>query len=441
MRSPSPKPATACRQLTSGQPTGAASARSKIWVTLLLAVAAALAFTLLSPAAAHAAREKVTVRTVTVGDKGNSAVGIVPFTDAIYAKCSLSTSSDCVGVGKVKYRYQIGKLEVTVGQWVKFLNTVDPNGDNPYDLYDKSESGKAWPKYGQVNYRANATLGQKYRPAYAQWKNKPYGFADFLRAARFANSVHNGQIMRRTVGRAGGFKIKDYRIKLSRVTETGMYNLARNERTGATRAKKRGFVIPSQDEWIKSAYYDPTGGGTFSYWKYPTNAGVFGDGAATAPNVTVLDAGTGAVNDAGDQPLATYHASGEAAPSWCPSQVTPITKCHSKNPFGLNPIAYPSLFQGSVGSVGQAQTRSPWGTLDQGGNAVEWTDTITEAPAGGEGRVWRRLHGGVPNAPAYQLWLSAIGLQPQDNTFFEQVTPWLGFRLGAVGNPKASGRR
>ena len=45
------------------------------------------------------------------------------------------------------------------------------------------------------------------------------------------------------------------------------------------------------------------------------------------------------------------------------------------------------------------------------------------------------LHGGVPNAPGYQLWLSAIGLQPQDNKFYNAVYPWLGFRIGVIGNP------
>jgi hypothetical protein len=59
------------------------------------------------------------------------------------------------------------------------------------------------------------------------------------------------------------------------------------------------------------------------------------------------------------------------------------------------------------------------GPLDQGGNAVEWTDTITPSPTGkSDGRVWRRLHGGIANAGAYQLRLSAVGLQPQDNALF-----------------------
>ena len=92
------------------------------------------------------------------------------------------------------------------------------------------------------------------------------------------------------------------------------------------------------------------------------------------------------------------------------------------------------LYQGSLSTVGQAGTRSPWGTLDQGGNAVEWTDTITPPPPGVTGpRVWRRLHGGIANAPVYQLWLSAVGLQPQDNAFFTATYPWLGIRIGYIG--------
>ena len=29
-----------------------------------------------------------------------------------------------------------------------------------------------------------------------------------------------------------------------------------------TRTKSTGFVVPSNDEWVKAAYYDPKGGGT-----------------------------------------------------------------------------------------------------------------------------------------------------------------------------------
>jgi hypothetical protein len=111
--------------------------------------------------------------------------------------------------------------------------------------------------------------------------------------------------------------------------------------------------------------------------------------------------------------------------------------CSTINPFGVDPLTYAKLYQGSLGTVGQARTTSPWGTLDQGGNAVEWTDTLTAPPAGqGAGRVWRRLHGGISNAEAFQMWPSAVGLQPQDNEFYRHTYPWLGVRIGVIGELK-----
>jgi hypothetical protein len=387
-----------------------------------------------SPAGA-APRAQLTLTTVRVGSPGNPAVSVVPFTDAIYPSCSVApqTPAGCLSVGSVPEPYGIGELEVTVAQWVAFLNTADPRGADPHDLYDSSESGTSWPRYGQVDFSAAARRGTHYSVAYPQWADKPYGFSTFLRAARFVNALTNGKVLSQHAGSAGGFPTVTYAVRLSARTERGMYDLARHKRTGATRARKQGFVVPSQDEWIKAAYYDPSGGGTLSYWKYPTNAGVFGDGTASAPASTTLDPGTGDVTNAATQPLANYKPSSGTAPNWCPAQVS-ATDCQTVNPFGLDPTAYGSAYQGSLGSVGQAATRSPSGTLDQGGNAVEWTDTITAPPFGvPSARVWRREHGGVPNSTAYQMWPSAVGLQPEDNAFFAHTYPWLGFRIGHIG--------
>ena len=138
---------------------------------------------------------------------------------------------------------------------------------------------------------------------------------------------------------AGAIKYVSYRVRLAKQSGRGMYDLRRNKRTGATRSHKKGFVVPSQDEWMKAAYFDPSGGGTYSYWKYPTNAGVFGDDTATAPSTTTLDPTTGDVTNAATQPLATYHASGVAAPSWCPAAVS-ADDCSSVNPFGIDPTTY-----------------------------------------------------------------------------------------------------
>jgi hypothetical protein len=408
---------------------------------LITFAATAIVAVMAPPVAAAARRAVVSLKVAKVGLAGNPAVAIVPFTDAVYPSCDAApeTSRGCQLVGRVKYRFGIGQLEVTVRQWVAFLNTVDPSGRDRRHLYDPTQSGKVWPKYGQINMRSRARKGRHYSVAYPEWANKPYGFANFLRAARFVNSLFNGRLLSKKAESAGGFSYLTYKVRLSRRTERGMYDLARHKRTGATRAHKAGFVVPSQNEWIKAAYYDPSGGGTYSYWKYPTNQGVFGDGAATAPSPTTLGATSGDVTNGATQPLATYHASGMPAPSWCPSAVDP-TACSTVNPFGIDPTTYAELYQGSLSTVGQALTTSPWGTLDQGGNAVEWTDTITPPPSGRRhGRVWRRLHGGIANAPAYQLWPSAIGLQPQSNPFYDFTYPWLGFRVGVIGKLRVGG--
>ncbi len=409
--------------------------RSRLTLGLLVLPIAAIMASGSPAMAASAKRAVVTVQTVEVGAPGNPSVGIVPFTDAVYQSCADAQGSTpaCQSVGGVEYPYRISQLETTVKQYVAFLNTADPGATDRHDLYDATESSSAWPKYGQINKSGKARKGQHYSVAYPEWADKPYGFANFPRAARFVNSLYNGRLLSKSADPSG---LVTYRVRLSRETTRGMYDLDRHKRTGATRAHKRGFVIPSQDEWIKAAYYDPSGGGTYSYWKYPTNAGVFGDGVTDAPTQTTLDPTTGDVTNAATQPVATYYA-GVAAPSWCPAAFSPDT-CSSANPFGLDATTYAAAYKGSLGTVGQAQTRSPWGTLDQGGNAVEWTDTITPPPSGRSGgRVWRRLHGGVPNAAAYQLWLSAIGPQPQDNRFFKRTYPWLGFRIGVIGDLKA----
>ena len=417
--------------------------RAHAALRLLASAAAIVALTFPSLADASSPRAVVDVQTVEVGAPANPSVAVVPFTDAIYQSCTDApqSSKGCQTLGSVKRPYGIGQLEITVSDWVTFLNTADPTGRDRHDLYDPSEAASAWPKYGQIDKSSRAKDGHHYSVSYPEWADKPYGFANFLRAARFVNSLYNGRLLSKRVTTSRGFDVVEYRVRLSRRSSRGMYDLPGSARKGATRTSHRGFVIPSQDEWAKAAYYDPSGGGTFSYWKYPTNQGVFGDGTATAPTPSTLDPTTGDVTNAATQPLATFHGSGVPAPTWCPAAVQPASDCSSVNPFGFDPTYYAEAFQGSLGTVGQANTPSPWGTFDQGGNAVEWTDSITPPPAGsGKGRVWRRLHGGVPNAPAYQLWLSAVGLQPEDNRVFKLTYPWLGFRVAVIGDLKVQPR-
>jgi len=406
-------------------------------------------------ASATPKRGVVSITMAIVGDPVNPSVGVTQtfggpkgqFVDppankgstGIYKNCSDAPAAPppCLTVGGVSYTYGIGEFDTTVSQYVTFLNTVDPRGKNPHDLYNDDMSPTVWPQYGSIRYTASAAAGQHYSVAYPQWANKPFNFGDFRRGARFVNSLTNGKLLSKTSFSSGSFKYVTYTVRLSTRTATGMYNVAN---PATTRNRSTGFVLPSNNEWVKAAYYDPKGGGTDSYWAYPTDP-------FNQPNVAVLNPGTGDVENASDQPLATYNPNDPnskvdtpgaplgAAPTWCPYQAG--STCGkifpSDIPQGLD---LPSQYMANVSTVGQDKTPSPWGTYDQGGNVVEILDTLAPQPPGYNFlRDWRYYHGGVANAPAYQMEISAFGYN-SGNPALQRIYPWYGFRVGVIGNLK-----
>src|SRR5207247_4251961 len=93
-----------------------------------------------------AKRGVVTIPVATVGDPGNPSVGVWQVfktvgtsgagvtlppdnSTGIYKNCDAAPTSapSCLTVGGVKYTYGIGEFEITVSQYVSFLNTVDPD--------------------------------------------------------------------------------------------------------------------------------------------------------------------------------------------------------------------------------------------------------------------------------------------------------------------------
>lgn len=409
---------------------------------------------------ANANRDVLSVDTVTVRSPRNRNAWIIPFWNDVYknkAACKAAfpavraaidenadpavqavSATSCMAVGRVPYRYQIAETELTVGQWVQFLNTVDPGGRNRHRLWDAAQSSRVWPKYGSVNRNKRAPRGQRYYVASPQWADKPYNVADFTRAARLANSLDNGTLLstrtRRVKTVTGDTLVRTtYDVRMSAKTETGMYTMSDRK---ATRNSSKGFAVSSEDEWIKAAYFDPKGGGKHSYWDYPTNPGryvpcpvdVSGCKEGDQPKMTKLDENGDVINSR-RQPLASFEAVPGVAPDWCPAPFT-SAQCEL-TPFP--PLS--SIYIGNMSTVGQALTRSPWGTLDQGGNVVEITDTIAPPPPLGDPTiVWRRWHGGVVTATAYQMWLSAVGVTPQTVPGYA-INPWRGIRLVARDIP------
>ncbi len=197
---------------------------NKILTTLTCAVGVAL-----SPLLAPSSFGTVTIDMVTVGNPGNPADTLV-------------MNDSTTGYGSVSYTYNIGKYEVSNAQYVEFLNTVDATGANSLSLYNASMTSDA---VGGINYTAGNPNGSKYSVKAGQGNN-PVVYVSFFDSMRFVNWLHNGQT-------SGG-------------TESGVYTIGTG--LSETRAGGATYWLPSENEWYKAAYYDPTKGGT-GYWLYP----------------------------------------------------------------------------------------------------------------------------------------------------------------------------
>jgi formylglycine-generating enzyme required for sulfatase activity len=245
------------------------------------------------PVFAHA----VAIEMVTVGNPGNAA----------------DTRYNNMTVGSVDHVYQIGKYEVTAGQYTEFLNAVakaDPNG-----LYN-TKMGDPANSLGDNIQRTGASPNFSYSVA-ADWASRPVNYVNFWDAARFTNWLYNGQP-------TGAQDLG--------TTESGAYHDV-GDQTLFGRNPNAKFFIPNEDEWYKAAYHDKTAGLAASYFDYPT-------GSAAVPGRDVNEATNPGNN-------ANYYNSGYAIGS----------------PY-IRTVA------------GEFElSDSPYGTFDQGGNVWEWNET------------------------------------------------------------------
>jgi len=149
-------------------------------------------------------------------------------------------------------------------------------------------------------------------------------FVSIIDAMRFCNWVHNGAL-------PGGD------------TEDGAYTLigggvSPSNAATVTRNPGAKVCLPTEDEWYKAAYYQPSsqGGDSDSYWEYPTMSNVV------------------------------------------PTKENP--------PGGNNSANYGRVLRGPAVVGMYSNSPSYYGTFDQAGNAFEWTETIDPSS---NWRVWR----------------------------------------------------
>jgi formylglycine-generating enzyme required for sulfatase activity len=313
-------------------------------------------------AALGSAASAADIATVPVGNAGNSV-----------------DSTPYGRFGRVENEYSIGKYEVTAGQYGDFLNKVA--GVDAYDLYYTTMSRT---DFGSGISRAGGgTAGDPYTyavdPAFV---NRPVNYVNWGDSIRFANWLTNGQ----PTGLLTGDPDDD-----AGLTEDGSYDLNgamsdaellavsvpdATQRAAWVGGSKPYYLLPSDDEWYKAAYYNP---GTDSYFDYPTSSD-------TAPGRDMDDASGNNANIYGD-------------------------------PYPIDSGKHTTL-------VGEFQnSESPYGTFDQGGNVWEWTETFHYTS-------YRRLRGGsLYDDDSFLLASFRLNISPSERSYD------IGFRVSKVPEP------
>lgn len=242
----------------------------------------------------------ITIETVPVGNAGNTA--------------------DTTGFGAVANTYNIGKYEVTAGQYTAFLNAVAKT--DTYGLYNEYMGNQVDTLGMYCNIQRSGASGSYTYSVASEYANRPVNYVSFWDACRFVNWLHNGQ------GNGD--------------TETGAYTLTAGGIAGNTILRNEAWkwAVASRDEWYKAAYYNSVAS---SYYLYPTSSD-------TVPGYNMSDPLPG--NNA------NYY-------DWV-----------DENNYSPSPIDS-NIYYTTVGGEFQ-NSASPYGTFDQCGSVWEWNDTITE---------------------------------------------------------------
>ena len=324
------------------------------------------------------------LKTVTVGNPNNAGEWSGSSGDSY-------TSAERI-CGAVSYEYNIGKYEVTAAQYTEFLNAVATT--DPYGLYNSDMWSSS---HGCKILRLGSSGSYTYSVGLSAYANHPVNYVSWGDAARFANWLTNGQ------GNGS--------------TETGAYNLGvatTNEALMAvavptavqretwSNGVKPYFLLTSEDEWYKAAYYttDLDKNGTHDdpgYYDYPTSSDTIPGYVNNSGNLS----GTGdPFTEDGTDPgnYATYDGDGVidgiGSPYWC----TEVAEWENSD--------------------------SPYGTFDQGGNVWEWNEAIIKAGK------YRGLRGGSFTGVDFALHAS---FRPAQTATMEDYT--LGFRVSEVPEP------
>ena len=333
---------TACRRARRDIPnfySSICTALAALAVTLSLSATHARAAPIVSGPDANG------FRWCTVGSAGNTA----------YAGLPPGQYDSARGRGRVDYDFRIARTEVSTGQWLEFLNAVGDAG------LTSSLSVVAEPTYwggALAGTRPDGSPIWMLNPSLPDAARLPAAGMSWRDAAMYCNWLHNNKAATPDgIGRgaydASTFGWAPHPDIPTTLVFTDQF----------TRSPGAKYWIPSLDEWLKAAYFDPNKGGTGAgWWTY--------------------------VNSSDTQLVPGLPGSGETIAGY------------------FDP-SNPQFDEWSVPLEAYPHVTSPWGLLDVSGGGEEWLEEVYE-PAFPR---YRGLGGTRANSPFY----------PDNNAIFSSL--------------------
>jgi formylglycine-generating enzyme required for sulfatase activity len=273
--------------------------------------------------------------------------------------------------GRVDYEYSIGKFEVTTTQWAEFMNAA-------FDRPSTDRIPFVWtPQIWSVQPTTPTAPGGQRWNVPAGREMLPVGGVDWRTSAIYANWLHNDKATNREAFLSGAYEVSTF----------GYVGSGSGFTDQLTRSPGARYWIPSLDEWMKAAHYDPNkpnaDGSVGGWWMYANGSDtrfVYGP-----PGVRCTTTGPRGPDPNG--PFATSNA-------------------------GWEDFDFPgySPFNIPLGAYG---VTSPWGLLDVSGGTAEWTEGAIQL-TGEQYPRQRLIEGSGRDGPAAgdMLWSAAGSSAP-----------------------------
>ncbi|MDX9912887.1 MAG: SUMF1/EgtB/PvdO family nonheme iron enzyme [Phycisphaerales bacterium] len=234
------------------------------------------------------------------------------------------------GRGSVAYDYRLSRLEISTAQWMEFYNAM---GDTA-DVFTTVGLPPAY--WGATRDTSYNGPGRQYKLInHPDAANYPVGAVTWRQAALYCNWLNNGKPDDFADIARGAYDTTTW----GQDQDTGRFSDADTHEPGAR------YWIPSLDEWMKAAFWDPRKGDNNGWWLQP----------ATQDEVLI------------------------GAPPWEGGE--------SNAAFGL-----PNWGEMEIPIGSYVDVQSPWGLFDASGSSSEWLESWSLLSGVGDPQPYARMY-------------------------------------------------